>query len=881
MLLGASDALPQPAASTAAAAATLTFAPVADATVKQANPTSNFGGSTKLSILGGATGAMHSYLKFTVSGVSDPSTVSSVTLRLYVTDPSVDGGKVFSVSNSWLESGKGKITWNNAPLPAAGAAPLAPPAGAVATGKWVSFSLPVSTFGANGTYSVMLASDSTSDSAGYASRDTLTAAKRPQLVLTLTSLPPPTAAFNADKTSGDAPLTVTFTDASTGAPTSWAWNFGDQTTSNVQNPPAHTYSAAGDYTVTLTASNAGGSSSAQKTIHVTAPAVPVADFAWAPNYLAVTFTDGSTNNPTAWAWDFGDGYTSVQQNPIHTYAKEGTYNVTLTATNGAGASAPVSQSVTVTAPPPPTASFTVDKSSGLVPLTVSFTDTSSGSPTSWQWDFGDNTGSTQHNPRHTYNSEGTFTVMLTASNAGGSTTAQKTITVTAPPPPTASFTADKSSGDAPLTVAFTDTSTGNPTSWLWDFGDGTPSSTSTLENPTYQYLNPGTYTVTLVAINAGGPSDPVTTTITVTGSPPPPPPPPTATFNADKTSGGAPLTVSFTDASTGNPTSWQWDFGDNTSSMDQNVGHTFAAPGFYTVTLTVTNSGGSSSQQLLITVGAPDGSPDPVHCTGYPEPRVFLESQSWWQDSSQGFPGRHVHLGTCFPLMQVVTGIVHFDLHIQLHNQPGTVNLVRIQVFDDGADPTWKKDITLSCQTMQCDWWVPADVDTSLLPYDGRREVRMTANIPLTRTGGHQFETTRWAMIIANGKPLQDYGTGRFGAAGWYTGSDYSNVFVTETEGLAFVYQPQSGSVTLHIKFEKPNGFVSIDPAFHAMPTPNLGRVLYDGPGSGTYAITIDTTKLSDGPHKLFMRTDDPNVIDPPGTASGILVLPFTVQNTP
>jgi PKD repeat protein len=516
VLLGANSALPQPTASTVAAAATLTFAPIADATVKQANPTSNYGTSTTLSILGGTTKAMHSYLKFTVSGVSNPSAVSSVTLRLYVTDRSVDGGKVFSVSNNWLETGKGKITWNNAPLPAAGAVPLAPSAGTVAAGTWVSFSLPVSTFGANGTYSVMLASDSSSDSAGFASREASTAANRPQLVLALTSQPPPTAAFNADKTSGDAPLVVTYTDASTGSPTSWAWNFGDQTTSNVQNPPPHTYSTAGDYTVTLTASNAGGSSSAQQTIHVTAPVpVPIADFTWAANYLAVTFTDASTNNPTAWAWDFGDGYTSVQQDPIHTYAKAGTYNVTLTATNGAGPSTPVAKSVTVTAPPAPTASFTPDKSSGLVPLTVSFTDTSSGSPTSWQWDFGDNTGSTQQSPKHTYNAEGTFTVTLTASNAGGSTTAKKTITVTAPPP-TASFTVDKSSGDAPLTITFIDTSTGNPTSWLWNFGDGTPSSTSTLQSPIYQYINPGTYTVTLIASNANGSSNPATATITVT-----------------------------------------------------------------------------------------------------------------------------------------------------------------------------------------------------------------------------------------------------------------------------------------------------------------------------------------------------------------------------
>jgi len=134
-----------------------------------------------------------------------------------------------------------------------------------------------------------------------------------------------------------------FTDQSTNSPTQWAWDFGDGNTSFLQNP-THNYAAAGAYTVTLTATNALGSSSppAAQTIEVVA-GPPTASFA-NPGLAAigqsVQFTDQSTNSPTQWAWDFGDGNTSFLQNPTHNYAAAGVYTVTLTATNALGSSSP-------------------------------------------------------------------------------------------------------------------------------------------------------------------------------------------------------------------------------------------------------------------------------------------------------------------------------------------------------------------------------------------------------------------------------------------------------------------------------------------------------------------------------------------------------------
>ena len=143
--------------------------------------------------------------------------------------------------------------------------------------------------------------------------------------------------------------------------------------------------------------------------------------------LIVNFTDQSTNSPTIWQWDFGDGGTSMQQNPVHTYNAAGAYTVKLTATNNYGADAEEKAGYIVvsSAGVAPVAAFSANPVSGTEPLTVSFTDQSANSPTSWQWDFGDGGTSLQQNPVHTYNSAGTYTVQFTATNSSGSDTETK------------------------------------------------------------------------------------------------------------------------------------------------------------------------------------------------------------------------------------------------------------------------------------------------------------------------------------------------------------------------------------------------------------------------------------------------------------------------
>ena len=166
----------------------------------------------------------------------------------------------------------------------------------------------------------------------------------------------------------------------------------------------------------------------------------------------------------------------------------------------------------------PTAAFTGTPVSGSYPLAVTFTDQSTGSPTSWAWNFGDGGTSTSQNPSHTYTAAGTYTVTLTATNAYGNDSETKTsyITVTAPSAPVAAFTASATSITAGGSVTFTDQSTGTPTSWSWTFTGGTPS-TSTAQNPTVTYSTAGTYSVTLIATNAQG-SNTLTKTAYITVS---------------------------------------------------------------------------------------------------------------------------------------------------------------------------------------------------------------------------------------------------------------------------------------------------------------------------------------------------------------------------
>lgn len=234
----------------------------------------------------------------------------------------------------------------------------------------------------------------------------------------------------------------------------------------------------------------------------------------------------------------------------------------------------------------PTANFSYSASN----LTYSFTDASTdpdGTIASRSWNFGDGTTSTATNPTKTYSASGTYTVTLTVTdNAGASSTKQVTITTNRPP------SANFSSGGSGLTVNFTDLSAdadGTIASRSWNFGDG---GTSTATNPSRTYAAAGTYTVTLTVTDDDGATASVTKNISVSPGAPPNQGP-TANFSVS----GNGYTRTFTDTSTdadGTIASRSWNFGDGGTSTLQSPLHTFAGPGNYNVTLTVTDNLGAT-----------------------------------------------------------------------------------------------------------------------------------------------------------------------------------------------------------------------------------------------------------------------------------------------
>ncbi|HPH34881.1 MAG TPA: PKD domain-containing protein [Methanoregulaceae archaeon] len=331
---------------------------------------------------------------------------------------------------------------------------------------------------------------------------------------------------------------------------------------------------------------------------------PIPNFTASPTYgtvpLTVQFTDLSTNYPYIWSWNFGDGsiVTGINQaNPVHVYNTPGVYNVTLYALNSDGVGEKITKLSYVTVVETPVAHFTATPMSGPAPLFVQFTDMSDGDPYRWAWKFGDGQISDQKNPYFLYKNPGMYQVELTVYNKAGSDTATKTIEVLVSPP-VAEFTANRTAGDSPLTVRFTDLSMGAPTNWSWKFGD---SGSSDEQNPVYVFSSPGTYGVQLTASNAAGSSTETKNGYIVVGQPI------KADFNYTPSNEGqtAPLSVAFSDLSSGNVLKWNWNFGDAHISTERNPIHTYPAPGTYTITLSVLGLTGSDSVTKTITVVAP------------------------------------------------------------------------------------------------------------------------------------------------------------------------------------------------------------------------------------------------------------------------------------
>jgi serine protease len=304
--------------------------------------------------------------------------------------------------------------------------------------------------------------------------------------------PPPVAEFSGDPTSGVIPLDVQFTDLSTGDITSWNWTFGDGGTSTLQHP-SHRYEAEGYYTVSLTVSGPNGSDTETKVDYIHATSGGEVDD-YANQDIPVAGTVAGTFNDTHASDNVYEAITERQSggkpSNRHSYLEhKWTINVTggtsvtfyveahqSASTDGdnfvfaySTNDATYTDLVTVNSTSDMVYSATMPSSlSGTVYIRVTDTDQTSG-----------------HRELNTVYVDEMYIKSLTGP----------------PPPPVAEFAGDPTSGCTPLTVQFTDLSTGGPTTWDWDFGDG---GTSTVQNPSYEYQNAGYYTVTLTVTNATG-----------------------------------------------------------------------------------------------------------------------------------------------------------------------------------------------------------------------------------------------------------------------------------------------------------------------------------------------------------------------------------------
>jgi PKD repeat protein len=333
---------------------------------------------------------------------------------------------------------------------------------------------------------------------------------------------PPKASIKADKTSGLRPVTLTFKGSgldTDGYIASYSWNFGDGGTSTAQNP-SHAFTKVGTFTTVLTVTdNDGLTGTASIIITIVENKAPTAKVLASPvqGIVPVTVVFNGTGTDTdgtikSYSWNFGDGGTSIEQNPTYKFVTIGIYDVVLTVKDDYGATGSATIKITVNRVPnkPPIPSITASPTSGIFPFDVQFTGKgtdSDGVVIAYLWDFGDgSTTSNEQNPLHTYLKAGDFTVKLKVTdneNATGNATA--VIKSKVNQLPKAYATANATQGVRPFAVTFTGRGTdsdGTIASYFWDFGDG---KTSNDQNPQHVFAAVKTYPVKLtVTDNRGG-----------------------------------------------------------------------------------------------------------------------------------------------------------------------------------------------------------------------------------------------------------------------------------------------------------------------------------------------------------------------------------------
>lgn len=451
---------------------------------------------------------------------------------------------------------------------------------------------PVGTYTVPGTYSVTLV---------VRNADGIDAITKTDIIVANAS---PTANFSANITTACLPATIQFTDASTanaGTLVQWQWDFGDGTTSTLQNP-SKTYTTTGFYSVTLTVtSSTGCKRTTARANYIRVVSGVTADFSETPpstcsGPFLVPFNNLTSGPGTiSYQWNFGNSTSSTQPNPIANYASPGTYTVRLTATSQFGCSGSIQKDIII---PAITTQFTAPDTVCL-DAPVNFVNNSTPGPQASSWAFGNGQQATTLNGSTVYSAAGTYPVKLINQYSNCIDSVSRSIVVL--PKPLIDFSAPNAVAcKAPFQINFQDLSP-DAVAWQWDFGDGTTANT---QNPLHTYTTAGQYNVTLTITNSRGCQNTLTKSSFVQVVAP-------VVKVANAPAGGCvPFTYSPIHAVTAidGISSYFWDFGDGSTSTSATPSHVYSSTGVYTLKLVITTTGGCSDSVIYsngISVGTP------------------------------------------------------------------------------------------------------------------------------------------------------------------------------------------------------------------------------------------------------------------------------------
>ena len=395
----------------------------------------------------------------------------------------------------------------------------------------------------------------------------------------------PKANFTADTICVNNP--TTFTDISIGTVIRWEWDFGDSAKDTVGPVTSHIYASSGSYLVSLKIFTSGGCSDERFKMVIVRSDVKagmtVKDSACVNELITMTDNSTSAGTISSSSWNFGDGSPEVYTtNASHTYITSGLFVITHTVIGNGGCQNQITDTIYINAAPK--ADFVA--SNTCISQESIFTDKSTGSPTSWSWNFNDGNTGIDQNPTHTYVNAGVYNVKLTVqSGLGCIDTISKRIIVYMDPK--ASFTNNVSCwGDTTNFINTSNPMDGSIIKTWWDFDDGTNSNDL---NPNHVLLTKkDTFRVKMVIVTSHGCIDTVVKTVFTH-------PIPTFKFSAEATSGCNPFEARFHDSSTvkgGSIVNWLWNFGDKSLTYKNNPTHIYTDEGKFFVYLTVTTSDG-------------------------------------------------------------------------------------------------------------------------------------------------------------------------------------------------------------------------------------------------------------------------------------------------